>query len=105
LANLFHACLSYITAPLRDAGISGLPMASGDGQIRRCHAIVACYIGDYPEQYNSRRLRPFAVPKGSSLEAYEAARKAGAARAEDLGRQACCAGGAGAQSRGGRAGA
>ncbi|KAJ6608182.1 hypothetical protein B0H10DRAFT_1816332, partial [Mycena sp. CBHHK59/15] len=50
LANLFHACLSYITAPLRDAGISGLPMASGDGQIRRCHPIVACYIGDYPEQ-------------------------------------------------------
>ncbi|KAJ6605014.1 hypothetical protein B0H10DRAFT_2077252 [Mycena sp. CBHHK59/15] len=40
LANLFHACLSYITAPLRDAGISGLPMASGDGQIRRCHPIV-----------------------------------------------------------------
>ncbi|KAJ6605641.1 hypothetical protein B0H10DRAFT_2440216 [Mycena sp. CBHHK59/15] len=50
LANLFHACLSYITAPLRDAGISGLPMASGDGQIRPCHPIVACYIGDYPEQ-------------------------------------------------------
>ncbi|KAJ6607088.1 hypothetical protein B0H10DRAFT_2228204 [Mycena sp. CBHHK59/15] len=50
LANLFHACLSYITAPLHDAGISGLPMASGDGQIRRCHPIVACYIGDYPEQ-------------------------------------------------------
>ncbi|KAJ6561026.1 hypothetical protein B0H10DRAFT_2240103 [Mycena sp. CBHHK59/15] len=25
-------------------------MASSDGQIRRCHPIVACYIGDYPEQ-------------------------------------------------------
>jgi hypothetical protein len=25
-------------------------MASGDGILRRCHPIVACYIGDYPEQ-------------------------------------------------------
>ncbi|KAJ7782081.1 hypothetical protein B0H14DRAFT_3585698 [Mycena olivaceomarginata] len=32
------------------AGVKGLPMASGDGVIRRAHPIVACYIGDYPEQ-------------------------------------------------------
>ncbi|KAJ7136421.1 hypothetical protein C8R43DRAFT_1089450 [Mycena crocata] len=50
VANLFHACLSHITAPLRDAGVIGLSMASGDGIIRRAHPIVACYIGDYPEQ-------------------------------------------------------
>ncbi|KAJ7463807.1 hypothetical protein B0H11DRAFT_2309570 [Mycena galericulata] len=50
LANLFHACLSHITAPLREAGIKGIPVSSGDGKIRRCHPIVACYIGDYPEQ-------------------------------------------------------
>ncbi|KAJ7100980.1 hypothetical protein B0H15DRAFT_770315 [Mycena belliarum] len=50
LANLFHACLSYITAPLRDAGATGLPMASGNGIVHRGHPIVACYIGDYPEQ-------------------------------------------------------
>ncbi|KAJ7134203.1 hypothetical protein C8R44DRAFT_729689 [Mycena epipterygia] len=50
LSNLFHACLSHITAPLCDAGVTGLQMASGDGKIRRGHPIVACYIGDYPEQ-------------------------------------------------------
>ncbi|KAJ7846962.1 hypothetical protein B0H14DRAFT_3454023 [Mycena olivaceomarginata] len=50
LANLFHACLSFITAPLRDAGVNGIPIASGDGKLPRGHPIVACYIGDYPEQ-------------------------------------------------------
>ncbi|KAJ6526345.1 hypothetical protein B0H19DRAFT_1084449 [Mycena capillaripes] len=50
LANLFHACLSFITAPLREAGVTGISIASGDGKLRRGHPIVACYIGDYPEQ-------------------------------------------------------
>ncbi|KAJ7790294.1 hypothetical protein B0H14DRAFT_2293361, partial [Mycena olivaceomarginata] len=50
LANLFHTCLSFITAPLREAGATGIPIASGDGIWRRGHPIVACYIGDYPEQ-------------------------------------------------------
>ncbi|KAJ7269176.1 hypothetical protein C8J57DRAFT_1066810 [Mycena rebaudengoi] len=50
LANLFHVCMSHITAPLRKAGVDGLPIASGDGVVRRGHPIVACYIGDYPEQ-------------------------------------------------------
>ncbi|KAJ7832325.1 hypothetical protein B0H14DRAFT_3871967 [Mycena olivaceomarginata] len=50
LANLFHTCLFFITAPLRDAGVTGIPIASGDGVLRRGHPIVACYIGDYPEQ-------------------------------------------------------
>ncbi|KAJ6533574.1 hypothetical protein B0H19DRAFT_964937 [Mycena capillaripes] len=50
LANLFHACLSFITAPLREAGATGIAIASGDGKLRRGHPIVACYIGDYPEQ-------------------------------------------------------
>ncbi|KAJ7862346.1 hypothetical protein B0H14DRAFT_3084655 [Mycena olivaceomarginata] len=50
LANLFHTRLSFITAPLRDAGVTGIPIASGDGVLHRGHLIVACYIGDYPEQ-------------------------------------------------------
>ncbi|KAJ6553786.1 hypothetical protein DFH09DRAFT_924695 [Mycena vulgaris] len=50
LANLFHTCLSFITAPLREAGATGISIASGDGILRRGHPIVACYIGDYPEQ-------------------------------------------------------
>ncbi|KAJ7253652.1 hypothetical protein C8J57DRAFT_1076835 [Mycena rebaudengoi] len=50
LANLFHACMSFIMKPLRDAGVTGLAMSSGDGILRRAHPILACYIGDYPEQ-------------------------------------------------------
>ncbi|KAF5386197.1 hypothetical protein D9615_002285 [Tricholomella constricta] len=49
-SNLFHACLSRIIEPLKEAGITGIHMASGDGIIRRCHPIFACYVGDYPEQ-------------------------------------------------------
>ncbi|KAK7467674.1 hypothetical protein VKT23_004727 [Stygiomarasmius scandens] len=50
VANLFHACMSHLVAPLKDAGIHGTVMQSGDGVKRRCHPILAVYIGDYPEQ-------------------------------------------------------
>ncbi|KAI0054953.1 hypothetical protein BV25DRAFT_1816322 [Artomyces pyxidatus] len=50
LANLFHACVRKILAPLEQAGLHGIPMASGDGVIRRCHPIFAAFVGDYPEQ-------------------------------------------------------
>ncbi|RDX39856.1 hypothetical protein OH76DRAFT_1515212, partial [Lentinus brumalis] len=49
-ANLFHTCMSTILKPLRQYGIEGISMASGDGVVRRCHPIFAMYIGDYPEQ-------------------------------------------------------
>ncbi|KAF8835183.1 hypothetical protein BDN67DRAFT_992522 [Paxillus ammoniavirescens] len=50
LANLFHACIGRIIEPLKDAGRMGRPMTSGDGVIRRGHPLLACYVGDYPEQ-------------------------------------------------------
>ncbi|KDQ49252.1 hypothetical protein JAAARDRAFT_201038 [Jaapia argillacea MUCL 33604] len=50
LANLFHGCMKRILSPLKDAGTSGVHMASGDGAVRRCHPIFATFIGDYPEQ-------------------------------------------------------
>ncbi|KIJ64931.1 hypothetical protein HYDPIDRAFT_28277 [Hydnomerulius pinastri MD-312] len=50
LANLFHACMRYIVQPLKDAGWNGIQLASGDGVMRRGHPLLACYIGDYPEQ-------------------------------------------------------
>ncbi|KAG1740114.1 uncharacterized protein EDB91DRAFT_1237348 [Suillus paluster] len=50
LANLFHACMRHIVSPLVDPGKYGMPIASGDGTIHRGHPLVACYIGDYPEQ-------------------------------------------------------
>jgi hypothetical protein len=39
-----------ILAPLKNAGINGVEMQSGDGTWRRCHPIYAAFVGDYPEQ-------------------------------------------------------
>ncbi|KAJ3928901.1 MAG: hypothetical protein NXY57DRAFT_1050289 [Lentinula lateritia] len=50
LANLFHACMKDLTAPLCEAGLEGIIMSSGDGVRRRCHPILAAFVGDYPEQ-------------------------------------------------------
>ncbi|KAK2462451.1 hypothetical protein APHAL10511_005548 [Amanita phalloides] len=50
LANLFHTCMSKILCPLRQAGINGVEMASGDGVVQRVHLIIAVYACDYPEQ-------------------------------------------------------
>ncbi|KAF7340673.1 hypothetical protein MSAN_02095300 [Mycena sanguinolenta] len=50
LANVFHACMAHILAPLKDAGITGIPVMSGDGVTRRGHPIYATFVGDYPEQ-------------------------------------------------------
>ncbi|KIM46872.1 hypothetical protein M413DRAFT_16473 [Hebeloma cylindrosporum] len=49
-ANLFHACMNYICAPLKLAGVEGLEIMGGDGVVRRGHPILAVYVGDYPEQ-------------------------------------------------------
>lgn len=50
VANLYHACMRKILSPLKDAGLNGVEMASGDGIVRRCHPILAIFAGDYPEQ-------------------------------------------------------
>ncbi|KAG1759121.1 hypothetical protein EDD22DRAFT_995726, partial [Suillus occidentalis] len=50
LANLYHACVGRVLAPLATAGIDGVNMRSGDGAVRRCHPLFACFAGDYPEQ-------------------------------------------------------
>ncbi|KAI0826680.1 hypothetical protein BC628DRAFT_1419162 [Trametes gibbosa] len=50
LANLFHACMAHVLAPLKKAGIDGIEVTSGDGVTRRGHPIFAMYIGDYPKQ-------------------------------------------------------
>ncbi|KAF7366470.1 hypothetical protein MSAN_00904000 [Mycena sanguinolenta] len=66
LANLFHACLSFITEPLREAGVTGISIASGDGKLRRGHPIVACYIGDYPEQLLVACVKTGSCPTGQT---------------------------------------
>lgn len=50
VANLFHACMKRILEPLEDAGENGILLTSADGKVRRCHPILAVYVGDYPEQ-------------------------------------------------------
>ena len=50
LANLFHACMRHVLAFLREAGIQGIDMATGNGDVYRCHPIFSIFIGNYPEQ-------------------------------------------------------
>ncbi|KAK7024551.1 hypothetical protein VNI00_016226 [Paramarasmius palmivorus] len=50
LANLFHACMKHIMAPIREPGINGMLVVDGNGVARRGHPIMAVYVTDYPEQ-------------------------------------------------------
>jgi hypothetical protein len=60
IANLFHSCMKHVLEPIRLYGETGIEMKSGDGVWRRCHPILAVFVGDYPEQalvtctYNGR---------------------------------------------------
>ncbi|KAI0039905.1 hypothetical protein FA95DRAFT_1612202 [Auriscalpium vulgare] len=68
LANVFHACMRKILRALRAAGLDGVNMASGDGVVRRCHPILAAYIGDYPEQCRVVGCKNRECPKGCVME-------------------------------------
>ncbi|KAI0039049.1 hypothetical protein FA95DRAFT_1585366 [Auriscalpium vulgare] len=69
LANVFHACMRKILRALSSAGLDGVNMASGDGVVRRCHPILAAYIGDYPEQCRVVGCKNTECPKGCIMEA------------------------------------
>ncbi|KAI0043845.1 hypothetical protein FA95DRAFT_1497959 [Auriscalpium vulgare] len=62
-ANLFHACVRKIMAPTRPHALTGTPMASGDGVVRRCHPIFAVFIGDYPELVLAACVKTGECPK------------------------------------------
>jgi hypothetical protein len=50
IANLYHACMSCVLAPLQHAGLEGIDMRSGDGALHHCHPLFASFVSDYPEQ-------------------------------------------------------
>ncbi|KZV59232.1 hypothetical protein PENSPDRAFT_595854, partial [Peniophora sp. CONT] len=64
LASLFHECMRDILAPLRDVAKDGFVMTSGDGVKRRCHLLLAAYVGDYPEQVLVTGIKSGLCPKG-----------------------------------------
>ncbi|KAG1874323.1 hypothetical protein F4604DRAFT_1880851 [Suillus subluteus] len=61
--NLYHACMACVLSPLENAGLDGLAMHSGDGILRRCHPLFACFIGDYPEQVLATTVKTMECPK------------------------------------------
>ncbi|KAG1850514.1 hypothetical protein C8R48DRAFT_750112 [Suillus tomentosus] len=63
IANLYHACLRRVLAPLIPAGTEGISMRSGDGARRRCHLIFASFVGDYPEQLLTTGVKFGECPK------------------------------------------
>ena len=42
--------MGHILGPLKEAGTTGVFMASGDGLVHQNHPLLACFSGDYPEQ-------------------------------------------------------
>jgi hypothetical protein len=50
LVNLFHSCMKHVLGPISHYGEMGIAMVGRDGIWRRCHPILASFVGDYPEQ-------------------------------------------------------
>lgn len=63
LANLYHACVGRVLAPLAAAGINGINMQSGNGIMCRGHPLFACLAGDYPEQVLATTVKTTQCPK------------------------------------------
>ncbi|KAG2351167.1 hypothetical protein BDR07DRAFT_1476096 [Suillus spraguei] len=63
LANLYHACVGRVLAPLAAAGINGINMRRGDGTVHRGHPLFVCFVGDYPEQILATGIKTTQCPK------------------------------------------
>ncbi|KAG2148156.1 uncharacterized protein EDB93DRAFT_1240504 [Suillus bovinus] len=63
IANLYHACMGHILAPLEEAGLDGIVMKSGNGILRHGHPLFSCFVGDYPEQVLATGVKATECPK------------------------------------------
>ncbi|KAG2124582.1 hypothetical protein BD769DRAFT_1628787 [Suillus cothurnatus] len=54
-ANLYHACLCHVLAPLKSAGSEGIFI--------HCHPLFASFVGDYPEQLLATGVKFGECPK------------------------------------------
>ncbi|KZV71346.1 hypothetical protein PENSPDRAFT_577930 [Peniophora sp. CONT] len=63
-ANIFHTCMIDIFEPLRAVAQDGVVLTSGDGVRRRCHPLLAAFVGDYPEQVLVTGIKSGLCPKG-----------------------------------------
>ncbi|KAI0801485.1 hypothetical protein C8Q74DRAFT_1314617 [Fomes fomentarius] len=63
IANLFHTCMSHVLEPLKDVGITGILLTSGDGVWRHGHPILATYVADYQEQVLVTGIKTGECPK------------------------------------------
>jgi len=50
LSNLYHACVRKVASPLESAGPNGFEVSVSNGDIHRCHPLLAGFVSDYPEQ-------------------------------------------------------
>lgn len=64
LGNLFHECMRNILEPCKNAAQDGVILTSGDGVQRRCHPVLAAFVGDYPEQVLVTGVKSGLCPKG-----------------------------------------
>ncbi|KAJ8091461.1 hypothetical protein PM082_024379 [Marasmius tenuissimus] len=66
--------MGSLLAPLREAGVNGIILASGDGVKRRCHPILAAHVANYPEQILATcsyyRDCPLCLAEKKNLEQY-----------------------------------
>ncbi|KAM6491662.1 hypothetical protein JOM56_012906 [Amanita muscaria] len=63
IVNLYHACMNRILSPLQTAGVNGVNMSTGHGDIHRNHPILAAHASDYPEQLLVAGVKFLGCPK------------------------------------------
>ncbi|KAJ3900159.1 hypothetical protein F5879DRAFT_1055735 [Lentinula edodes] len=61
--QLFHDCAWTILEPLIAKGLAPTEMACADGYLRDVHALLAAYVGDYPEQCRVACCRENSCPR------------------------------------------